>query len=90
MIMKNKWFRKKEKSCKTKYEDFIRLRMKTYDYTRGAMRVIYSTKGEYKFDSMAYKKALNYHKRTVIIPEARKTRTCYINNGRMFYGKNFT
>lgn len=88
--MKNKWFRKKEKEYKSNYEDFIRLRMKTYDYTRGVMKVINAVKGDYYFDSRAYHRALEYHKRVVVIPEARKTRTRYINDGRMFYGKNFT
>ena len=87
--MKSKWFRKKEKEYKPKYEDLIYLRMKTYDYTRGVMKVLDAIKGEYNFDSRAYHRALAYHRRTVVIPEARETRTRYINGGRMFYGMNF-
>lgn len=68
----DKWFKKKKKHLKTKYEDFIHLRTKKYYYTLGVMKVIKATKGEYYFNSMAYKKALNYHKRTVIIPDARR------------------
>ena len=64
--------------------------MKTYDYTRGVMKVINAVKGVYYFDSREYHRALAYHRRTVVIPEAKKTRTKYINDGRMFYGKNFT
>ena len=88
--MKNKWFRKKEKENKPRYEDFIRLRVKTYDYTKGVPKVLDAIKGEYYFDSRAYHRALAYHRRTVVIPEAREMRTKYINDGRMFYGKNFT
>lgn len=88
--MKNKWFRKKEKEYKQKYEDFIHLRVKTYDYTRGLLKVTDAIKEEYCFDSRAYHRAIAYHKHTVIIPNARETRTKYINDGRMFYGKNFT
>lgn len=88
--MKNKWFRKKEKEYKPRYEEFIRLRVKTYDYTRGLLKVTDGIKGEYYFDSRAYHRAIAYHKRTVIIPEAREMRTKHINRGRMFYGKNFT
>lgn len=88
--MKNKWFRKKEKEYKPRYEGFIHLHTKTYDYTRGMIKVIDAIKGKYDFDSRAYHRAISYHKRTVIIPYARKMRTKYINDGRMFYGKNFT
>lgn len=87
--MKDKWFRKKKKALRNNYEAFVKNRTRLYDYTKGCSKVINSTKGEYNFDSMAYKRALNYHKRTVIIPEARKTRTRYINNGRMFYGRSY-
>ena len=88
--MKNKWFRKKEKECKSKYEGFIHLHTKTYDYTRGCTKVLDSIKGDYYFDPRAYHRALAYHRRTFVIPDARKMRTKYINRGRMFYGKNFT
>lgn len=90
--MKNKWFRKKEKGLemRLRYANFICMRMTTYDYTKGLSMVLDSIKGEYYFDPRAYHRALAYHKRTVIIPEAKKIRTKYINDGRMFYGKNFT
>lgn len=88
--MKNKWFRKKEKEYKPRYEEFIRLRVKTYDYTRGLLKVTDGIKGEYCFDSRAYHRAIAYHKHTVIIPNAREMRTNHINRGRMIYGKNFT
>lgn len=90
--MKNKWFRKKEKELemRLRYTNFICLRMTTYDYTKGVMKVTNAIKGEYNFDSRAYHRALAYHRRTVVIPEAREKRTEHINRGRMFYGKNFT
>ena len=87
--MKNKWFKKKEKEYKSKYEGFIHLHTKTYDYTKGAMKVINAIKGEYRFDSRAYRRAIAYHKRTVIIPKAREIRTKYINDRRRMFGKNF-
>ena len=90
--MKNKWFRKKEKELemRLRYTNFICMRMMTYDYTRGCTKVLDSIKGDYYFDPRAYHRAISYHKRTVVIPDARKMRTKYINRGRMFYGKNFT
>lgn len=90
--MKNKWFRKKEKELemRLRYTNFICMRMTTYDYTRGSMKVTNAIKGDYCFDSRAYHRALAYHRRTVVIPEAREMRTKYINDGRMIYGKNFT
>lgn len=85
----DKWFKKKKKHLKTKYEDFIHLRTKKYYYTLGVMKVIKATKGEYYFNSMAYKKALNYHKRTVIIPDARKVRDTFITHGRTLHGRGY-
>ena len=87
--MGDKWFRKKKKALRKNYEDFVKNRSRLYDYTKGCSKVIYSTKGEYKFDSMAYKRALNYHKRTVIIPQARKELAEFIERGRMFYVRSY-
>lgn len=87
--MGDKWFRKKKKALRKNYEAFVKNRTTLYDYTKGCSKVIYSTKGEYKFDSMAYKRALNYHKRTVIIPQARKELAEFIERGRMFYGRSY-
>lgn len=85
----DKWFKKKKKHLKTNFECFVLNRTRLYDYTLGAMKVIKATKGEYYFNSMAYKKALNYHKRTVIIPDARKVRDTFITRGRAFYGRGY-
>lgn len=73
-----------------RYANFICMRMTTYDYTKGLSMVLDSIKGEYCFDPRAYHRALAYHRRTIVIPEAKKIRTKYINDGHMFYGKNFT
>lgn len=86
--MRDKWFRKKKKECKSRYEDFIHRRMKIYDYTEGGSKVILGIKGEY-YDSRAYRRALAYHKRTVVIPEARKELAEFIERGRMFYGRSY-
>ena len=85
--MKSKTVRRKEKRYRLQYDCYIKNQNMMYGYIALFDKVFSATKEDYRIYYIACKRSLKYHKRTVIIPKARKVRSAFIDR---IYHKSYT